>query len=183
MGAHEYFAEQARALGTALVQAGLGLVYGGARVGLMGALADATLAAGGEVIGVLPRALLRSELAHPGLSALHVVGSMHERKALMAELADGFVALPGGYGTLDELFEILTWAQLGIHRKPIALLNGRGFFDPLLSFLEHAEREGFVVGGDQRLLLTAPDATTAFAQLREYVPPARTSKEAPPPRE
>lgn len=179
MGAHEYFAEQARALGTALVQAGLGLVYGGARVGLMGALADATLAAGGEVIGVLPRALMRTELAHPGLHALHVVGSMHERKALMAELADGFVALPGGYGTLDELFEILTWAQLGIHHKPIVLLNWRGYYDPLLEFLEHTERQGFVAGTDQRLLLVGADATTALALLREYVPPPRTSKEAP----
>lgn len=175
--------ELARALGTALAAEGRGLVYGGAQVGLMGAVADAALAAGGEVIGVLPRALMTRELAHPGLSALHVVDSMHARKALMAELADGFIALPGGFGTLDELFEILTWAQLGIHHKPVVLLNWRGFYSPLLAFLARAHGEGFVAALDQRLLLVGDDAESALALLHQYVPPARTSKAQPPPAE
>lgn len=182
-GAHAHYVEQARTLGAALAAAGLGLVYGGARVGLMGALADATLSAGGEVIGVLPRALVNKELAHPGLHTLHVVDSMHARKALMAELADGFIALPGGFGTLDELFEILTWAQLGIHRKPVALINWRGFYSPLLAFVARAQGEGFVAAGDQSLLLVADDAAAALTLLGDYQPPARTSKGQPPPAE
>lgn len=180
-GAHDHYVAQARALGAALAAGGLGLVYGGARVGLMGAVADAALAAGGEVIGVLPRALMNKELAHPGLHALHVVDSMHARKALMAELADGFIALPGGLGTLDELFEILTWAQLGIHHKPVVMLSWRGFYAPLLAFLARAQGEGFIAALDQQLLLVGDDAESALALLRGYVPPARTSKGQPPP--
>lgn len=180
-GAHDYYMEDARRLGEALAKSGLGLVYGGAQVGLMGAVADAALAAGGEVIGVLPRALMRAELAHPGLSALHIVGSMHERKALMAELADGFIALPGGFGTLDELFEILTWAQLGIHHKPVVLLNFGGFYDPLLGFIEHMQRQGFVAAADGMLLRSCNDAAAALSRLRDYVPPPRASKAAEPP--
>ena len=122
----------------------IGLVYGGARVGLMGALADAVLAGGGQVIGVIPRALVEKEVAHSGLTDLRVVTSMHERKAMMADLADAFIALPGGWGTLDEMFEILTWAQLGLHHKPCGLLNVQGYFDPLLSFLDHTMEQGFV---------------------------------------
>ena len=125
-------------LGRELAARNIGLVYGGARVGLMGAVADAVLAAGGTVTGVIPRALAEKEVAHSGLTDLRVVASMHERKALMADLSDGFIALPGGWGTLDEFFEILTWAQLGIHQKPCGLLNVHGYFDGLLSFLEHS---------------------------------------------
>ncbi len=180
-GAHEHYMDQARALGTALAARGLGLVYGGAQVGLMGAVADAALAAGGEVIGVLPRALMNKELAHPGLHALHVVDSMHARKALMAELADGFIALPGGFGTLDELFEILTWAQLGIHHKPVVVINWRGFYSPLLAFLARAQGEGFIAAIDQRLLLVGDDIEAALPLLCDYVPPVRTSKGQPPP--
>jgi uncharacterized protein (TIGR00730 family) len=123
---------------------GLGLVYGAASIGLMGTIADAVLAGGGEVIGVIPRGLFRREIGHAGLTQLHEVSSMHERKALMADLADGFIALPGGYGTFDELFEIITWEQLGIHTKPIGLLDVVGYFEPLLALIAHAVAEGFV---------------------------------------
>jgi len=137
-GGRPAYAEAARELGQALVGRGLGVVYGGGSVGLMGTLADAVLAAGGEVIGVIPGPLARREFAHAGLTRMHVVGSMHERKALMASLVDGFVALPGGFGTFEETLEVLTWSQLGIHRKPIGLLNTAGFFDPLLAWIEKA---------------------------------------------
>src|SRR3546814_750650 len=143
-GARPAYRDAAHALGKALADAGIGLVYGGAAVGLMGAVADGALARGGEVMGVLPRSLADRELAHPGLTQLHVVGSMHERKAMMAKLSDGFIALPGGLGTFEELFEIWTWAQLGYHRKPVALLNVDGYYDGLLSFLDHPVREAFV---------------------------------------
>lgn len=139
----EYVAA-ARELGRVLARRKLGLVYGGARVGLMGALADEALAGGGHVIGVIPEALVAKELAHRGLSELKVVKSMHERKAAMADLADGFVALPGGWGTVEEFFEVLTWGQLGFHRKPCGLLNIQGYFDRLMSFVEHGIDEGFV---------------------------------------
>ena len=143
-GRRPEYREAAAALGQELARRGVGLVYGGSHVGLMGVLADAALAAGGTVVGVIPSALVDKELAHTGLSELRVVGSMHERKATMADLAEGFVALPGGWGTLDELFEILTWAQLGFHRKPCGLLNTAGYFDPLLAFVRHSVAEGFV---------------------------------------
>ena len=131
-------------LGRALADRRIDLVYGGARVGLMGIVADAVLASAGHVVGVIPEALVAKEVAHEGLSDLRVVGSMHERKAIMADLADGFIALPGGWGTLEEFFEVLTWGQLGLHRKPCGLLNARGYFDGLLSFVEHSIHEGFV---------------------------------------
>ncbi|HVA38840.1 MAG TPA: TIGR00730 family Rossman fold protein [Candidatus Dormibacteraeota bacterium] len=143
-GARPAYAETARAFGRALAARDLDLVYGGGSLGLMGILADATLAAGGRAIGVLPRGLFRREVPHAGLTVLHEVGSMHERKALMADLADAFVALPGGYGTFDELFEIITWAQIGLHAKPIALLDVEGYFDPLVSLVERAVEEHFV---------------------------------------
>jgi uncharacterized protein (TIGR00730 family) len=130
--------------GRALAESGLGLVYGGASTGLMGAVADAALANGGTVTGIIPEDLVRHEVAHRGLSRLEVVSGMHERKARMVELGDAFVALPGGFGTADELFEVLTWAQLGLHQKPCALLDTDGFFQPLLAFLHHAAEEGFV---------------------------------------
>lgn len=134
----------ARALGAAIAQRGLGLVYGGASVGLMGACADAALAAGGEVIGVLPEALAGREIAHHGLTELRMVGSLHERKALMGELSDAYAVLPGGTGTLDELFEAITWAQLSVHARPIGLLDSAGYYGPLLALLEHLREEGFV---------------------------------------
>ncbi len=143
-GARPVYAEAAREAGRAIAARGLGLVYGGGSVGLMGILADAALAAGGEVIGVIPRALQLRELAHAGLTRLDVVRSMHERKARMAELSDGFVALPGGMGTLEELAEIVTWAQLGLHAKPCGLLDVAGYWRPLAGFLDAAVAEGFV---------------------------------------
>ena len=143
-GTRPEYREVAAEVGTLLAARGIGLVYGGARVGLMGAVADAVLAAGGEAIGVIPEAMVAKEVAHTGLTDLRVVGSMHERKALMSDLADGFVALPGGWGTLEEFFEVLTWAQLGLHRKPCGLLNVHGYFDHLLAFLAHTIDEGFV---------------------------------------
>ena len=150
-------AETARLLGEALVRRGLGLVYGGGNIGLMGVLADAVLAAGGNVIGVIPRFLMDREFGHPGVSELLVVESMHERKAVMAERADAFVALPGGFGTADELFEILTWRQLHLHDKPIGLLNAGGFFDPLLAWLDTMVREGFVKQYNRNLIVVADD--------------------------
>lgn len=143
-GAREEYTQAAIALGTLLARTGRRLVYGGGKVGLMGVVADAVLSRGGEVIGVLPQALMTKELAHAGLTKLHVVDTMHDRKALMADLSDAFIALPGGLGTLEELFEVWTWAQLGLHQKPIGLLNVAGFYDPLVSFLDSLVREQFV---------------------------------------
>ena len=144
MGSPDHFATAAADFGRGLARAGVGIVYGGASVGLMGALADAALAEGGEVIGVIPGGLFAAEIPHPGLSRLDVVSSMHERKAVMASLADGFAALPGGLGTLDELFEILTWRQIGLHAKPVALIDVAGFWDPLASLLDGLTAAGFV---------------------------------------
>ena len=143
-GAHPDYAEAARELGRSLAERGIGLVYGGAHVGLMGVLADSALESGGEVVGVIPQALVEREIAHPGVSDLRVVGTMHERKALMADLADGFIALPGGTGTLDELFEVYTWTQLGLHSKPLGLLDVRGYYAQLAAFLDHAVQERFL---------------------------------------
>jgi uncharacterized protein (TIGR00730 family) len=143
-GSQPAYAQAARDLGAELARRGLGLVYGGGRIGLMGVLADAVLAAGGTVTGVIPRALVSKEVAHLDLKDLRIVGSMHERKALMAELSDGFIALPGGFGTLEEMFEILTWSQLRLHAKPCGLLNVEGFYDSLLAFLDHAVKEDFI---------------------------------------
>lgn len=147
----------ARALGDTLARRRIGLVYGGASVGLMGVVADAVLAAGGEAIGILPAALARKEIAHPGLSELRVVPSMHERKAQMVELSDGFVALPGGVGTLEEFFEVLTWAQLGLHAKPCGLLDAAGYWRDLERFLDHAVAERFVKEKHRRLVLVEDD--------------------------
>ena len=147
-------------LALALVADGIGVVYGGGKVGLMGALADAVLEAGGEIVGVIPQALVDHEVAHMGIDDLRVVASMHERKALMADLSDAFVALPGGIGTLEELIEVLTWTKLGLHAKPSALLNIGGYYDALIRFLDHAVDERFLMPGDRELLLVAdrPDA-------------------------
>lgn len=152
------YAVAAADFGRSLAEAGVGLVYGGASVGLMGLLADAALAAGGEVIGVLPGGLFAAEIPHPGLTRMEVVGSMHERKAKMAQLADGFAALPGGLGTLDELFEILTWRQLGLHTKPVALLDVGGFWDPLAGLLDALTEAGFVPAAARAGLRRVRDA-------------------------
>ena len=170
-GVRPEYTAAARQLGLALAQQRIALVYGGARVGLMGVLADAALGAGGHVIGVMPEALIAKEVAHRGLSELKVVKSMHERKALMAEISDGFVAMPGGFGTLDELFEILTWAQLGLHRKPCGLLNAHGYFDSLLDFVAHSVAEGFVRKEHAAMLSVASSATALLEMLASYRPP------------
>jgi len=151
----EAYRHSARQLGAALVSHGYGLVYGGGRVGLMGILADAVLELGGEVVGVIPQALALKEVAHQNLTRLEVVATMHERKALMAELSDGFIALPGGLGTFEELFEVFTWAQLGLHRKPLGILNIDGYYDPLLALIDHATSEGFIRPEHRQLLITA----------------------------
>lgn len=164
-------AQAATALGRAVAQAGMTLVYGGASVGLMGIVADAALAAGGRVIGVLPRSLADRELAHAGLTELHVVESMHARKQMMAELGDAFVALPGGIGTLEELFEIWTWALLGHHRKPAALLDADGFYQPLLRFLDQLVADGFVRPVHRDMLVVQPDAERMLAALATYRAP------------
>jgi uncharacterized protein (TIGR00730 family) len=170
-GIRPEYANAARALGATVARAGLALVYGGASVGLMREVADATLAAGGSVIGVIPRSLVDREVAHPSLTELRVVGTMHERKATMAELSDGFVALPGGFGTLDELFEILTWSQLGLHAKPIALLDAAAFWAPLARLVDHMVTEGFVPEDQVPLLLRHEDPRVLIEQMRAWTPP------------
>ncbi|MDR4504971.1 MAG: TIGR00730 family Rossman fold protein [Candidatus Scalindua sp.] len=152
-GARIAYTDVAQQLGKAIVSKGLGLVYGGGDVGLMGIIADAVLQKKGEVIGVIPHSLAKKEVAHSGLTELRLVASMHERKAMMEELSDGFIAMPGGFGTLEELFEVVTWAQLGLHSKPIGLLNVEGFFDLLLEFLNHVHKERFVQAKYRHLIL------------------------------
>jgi len=174
-GALPALERDAQRLGQRIGAAGHGLVYGGAAVGLMGALANAALAADAPVVGVLPETLGDREVAHPGLTRLEIVPSMHLRKARMAELADGFIALPGGLGTLEELFEMLTWAQLGLHDKPITLLNSGGYFDALLTFLDQAVRDGFVRPAHRRRLLVAETADEALATVMSRSAGAPTS--------
>jgi uncharacterized protein (TIGR00730 family) len=170
-GSQPIYMTAAHAMGMGLAQRGLGLVYGGGRVGLMGAVADGTLAGGGKVVGVIPQSLVDRELAHARLSEMHVVSSMHERKAMMAEIADAFVAMPGGFGTLDELFEIITWAQLGFHHKPIALLNVGGYFEPMLTFIEHMATEGFIKPEHRRAVLVKNEVDDLLDTLLNYQPP------------
>lgn len=165
------YREAARGLGRELVRRGLGLVYGGASVGVMGAIADEVLEQGGEVIGVIPRSLARREVAHAGLTRLDVVESMHERKAKMAELADGFVALPGGWGTIEELFEMLTWAQLGMHEKPCGLLNVAGYFDHLGAFLAHAMDQQFVRAEYRPMVMMEDSAGALLDGFADYRAP------------
>ncbi len=174
-GAKPAYADAAGGLARSIVAAGIGLVYGGGRVGLMGALADSALAEGGEVVGVIPSALERREVAHTGLTELHVVGSMHERKAMMVELADAFVALPGGFGTMDELVEAVTWSQLGIHAKPIGLLDVEGYWRPLRALVDHAVDQGFVRAAHRDRLVWAEDADELVEALRVGSPTAGTS--------
>lgn len=168
------YLEAAGKLGAALAARKIALVYGGASVGLMGAVADAAQAAGGEVIGIMPRALVDREIAHKGLKDLRVVGSMHERKAMMADLADAFIALPGGLGTFEELFEVWTWGQLGNHAKPCAVLNVRGFYDKLLGFLDHVVAEQFVKQVHRDMLLVDDDPGRLLDRLAAYRAPNET---------
>jgi uncharacterized protein (TIGR00730 family) len=171
-GARPAYRTAAANLGAALVARGMGLVYGGANVGLMSELAHSVLDAGGEVIGVIPRSLVQRELALTGLADLRITDSMQERKAVMADLADGFIAMPGGLGTLDELFEVLTWTQLGIHQKPSGLLNVEGYFDALLAFLDHAVAERFVKDAHRSMLIVEPEPHRLLDRLEAFVPPA-----------
>jgi len=170
VGARPAYAEAAEELARLLVEEGIGVVYGGTEVGLMGRLADAALAEGGEVIGVIPGALVDKEIAHRGLSELRVVGSMHERKALMAELSDAFVALPGGLGTLEELFEVYTWSQLGLHRKPCGLLDVEGYYAGIETFLEHAVEERFLREEHRAMLMVEEDPRALLDRLRDWEP-------------
>lgn len=169
-GARESYREAAVAMGQAIAKHGCRLVYGGGRVGLMGTVADAAMKAGGEVIGVIPEKLQDLEVGHAGLTELHVVKSMHERKALMAELSDGFVNLPGGIGTLEEMFEVWTWAQLGYHEKPVALLNTDGFYDPLLAFISHQVSEKFLRQENRDMVLVDRDPDALLDALIAYRP-------------
>jgi uncharacterized protein (TIGR00730 family) len=175
-GARPEYRDATAQLARLLVKDGIGVVYGGGGVGLMGALADAVIAEGGEVIGVIPRALVDREIAHRDVIDMRVVGSMHERKALMAELADAFIALPGGLGTLEELFEVYTWAQLGLHRKPCALLNVEGYFDGIEDFLSHAVAERFVREEHRELLLIESEPSALVDRIRNFNPDVAVPK-------
>jgi uncharacterized protein (TIGR00730 family) len=170
-GNNEVYAKAAQEMGSTLARRGIDLVYGGGRVGLMGVLADAVLDAGGSAIGVIPQALLAREIQHSHLSELHVVATMHERKTKMAGLADGFIALPGGAGTLEEIFEQWTWAQLGIHHKPCGFLNTNGYFDPLREMIGQMTGEGFLRPEHASMLLFDSDPATMLDAFRDYVPP------------
>lgn len=170
-GAVPDYMQTARALGTTLARRGIGLVYGGAQLGLMGELASTVMEQGGHVTGVIPQALVDREIAHRDITDLRIVGSMHERKALMAELADGFIALPGGFGTLEEFFEIVTWAQLGLHHKPFGLLNCRRFFDQLIGFLDFAVSEQFINEQHRAMILVESEPDALLDRCIAYQPP------------
>jgi uncharacterized protein (TIGR00730 family) len=175
-GTNPEYRRAAESLGQLLAERDIGLVYGGGCIGLMGALADAALAAGGEVIGVIPDSLLRREVGHRGVTKLHVVETMHQRKALMADLADAFIALPGGYGTLEEFCEIVTWSQLGIQQKPCGLLNVERYWDGLLAMLDHAVTEGFLRQENRELVLVASTPAGMLERLEEWEPTAQVEK-------
>lgn len=168
------YRQAAEEVGRLIASSGFTLVYGGGRVGLMGIVADACLEAGGQAIGIIPKALYERELGHTGLTELLVVGSMHERKALMSDKADAFLALPGGFGTLEELFEVVTWLQLGVHRKPCGILNLAGYFDPLLALCDRAVGEGFISQHDRNLLLSADEAGALMDKILSFEPPTST---------
>ncbi|MBK4734088.1 LOG family protein [Noviherbaspirillum pedocola] len=170
MGASETYAAGARELAAEMVRRDVALVYGGGNVGLMGVIADEVMRLGGRATGVIPQALMQREVGHHGLTELHVVKDMHERKALMAELSDGFIAMPGGFGTLEELFEVTTWCQLGLHAKPIGLLNIDGFYDGLITFRDHMVQQAFVRGEHAALLMHAPHAADLLDQFDSYEP-------------
>jgi len=170
-GVRPEYAEGARALGRALVDGGHSLVYGGGNVGLMGVVADAVMAAGGEVTGVIPHTLMAREIGHTGVTTLHVVDSMHERKAQMADLSDAFVALPGGVGTFEELFEAITWTQLGLHRKPCGILNANGYYDGLIALMDHAIAEGFVRAAHRDILVIDDDVERLLDRIAVHQVP------------
>jgi uncharacterized protein (TIGR00730 family) len=170
-GADPVYADAARAFAKEAVSRGLELVYGGGKVGLMGILADTVLEAGGRIVGVIPRTLAGREVAHAHLTHLHIVDSMHQRKALMASQADTFVALPGGFGTFEEFFEAITWTQLGIHSKPCGLLNVAGFYDPLITFLDHATHEHFIRDEHRQLVVHDTEPSLLLDRLAAFVPP------------
>jgi uncharacterized protein (TIGR00730 family) len=171
-GSEELYAGAARELGRIFAREGIGLVYGGGSVGLMGELADAVLGAGGEVIGVIPHALWAREVGHRGLTDIHIVDTMHERKALMADLADAFIALPGGLGTLEEIFEIWTWAQLGLHTKPLGFLDVNGFFAPLMQFLDRAARERFLRDEHRAIAVVESSPEKLLRRFDDWRPPS-----------
>ncbi|PTM38747.1 TIGR00730 family Rossman fold protein [Bosea sp. 124] len=171
-GNEPVYADAARAMGAEIARRGMVLVYGGGAVGLMGIVADAALAAGGEVHGIIPRALREKEVGHYGLTRLEVVETMHIRKARMAELSDGFIAMPGGIGTFEELFEIWTWGQLGIHDKPLAFLNVAGFYDPLAAFLDNTVEAGFLKQTHRAMAITDTQPATLLDRMEQYVPAA-----------
>ena len=175
-GANPAYTDATEGLGSLLAGEGIGVVYGGGGVGLMGKLADAVLAAGGEITGVIPRSLVEREIGHRGVDDLRVVDSMHERKALMAELADAFVALPGGVGTLEELIEVFTWSQLGLHRKPCALLDVESYYEGLTAFLDHAVQERFLTQEYRATLIVEREPAALLERLRAFVPGAVAPK-------
>ncbi|HYE72411.1 MAG TPA: TIGR00730 family Rossman fold protein [Blastocatellia bacterium] len=170
-GARPIYTEIAQAMGRTIARRGIGLVYGGGRVGLMGVIADTVMAEGGEVIGIIPEALEAREVGHQNLSELRIVHSMHERKAMMAELSDAFIALPGGYGTFEEFCEVITWVQLGLHQKPCGLLNVAGYYSPLLALFDHAVAEGFVRSSHRSIVLEDEDPERMIALLEKHIPP------------
>ncbi len=170
VGASPIYAQAARELAQGMVANNIALVYGGGNIGLMGVIADEILRLGGEATGVIPKALLDKEVGHTGLTRLHIVKDMHERKALMAELSDGFIAMPGGVGTLEELFEVFTWFQLGLHDKPIGLLNVAGFYDGLIAFVQHQVGEQFLKANQAAFLMHEANAETLLARFKSYVP-------------
>ncbi|MFP4600697.1 MAG: TIGR00730 family Rossman fold protein [Persicimonas sp.] len=171
IGERPVYAEAAARLGRTLAERGHRLVYGGASVGLMGVVADAALEAGGEAVGVIPGGLNDKERAHTGLTELHVVGSMHERKAMMEDLADAFISLPGGMGSLEEFAEIFTWAQLGLHKKPCGLMNVNGYFEPLVAYFDHTVDEGFLWPEHRRIILVGDSPEDLLDQFADYQPP------------
>jgi uncharacterized protein (TIGR00730 family) len=170
-GRQESYSDAARALAKAMVARDICLVYGGADIGIMGLLADAVLECGGRAVGVIPESLVRKEIVHKGLTELHVTKSMHERKSMMADLSDAFIAMPGGLGTLEEIFEILTWAQLGFHSKPCGLLNVEGYFDSLSAFLDHSVKERFVKQAHRHMLIVESDPEVLLERFVSYSPP------------
>jgi uncharacterized protein (TIGR00730 family) len=167
-GNFELHAETARLLARELVKNNIALVYGGGNIGLMGVIADEVMRLGGEATGIIPKGLLEKEVGHSGLTRLHIVKDMHERKAMMIDLSDGFIALPGGLGTLEELFEVLTWSQLGFHNKPVGLLNAHGFFDGLIGFMQHLVSQGFLQPAHADLLMVETDAAALLDRFRAF---------------
>jgi hypothetical protein len=170
-GANQKYTKAANDLGNAIAKRNICLVYGGARVGLMGEIASAVIKAEGEVIGVIPKELLEKEVAHTDLKDLRIVGSMHERKSLMAELSDGFIALPGGFGTIEEIFEVITWAQLNFHNKPCGLLNIHGYYDNLIKFLDHSVEEKFIEQEHRAMIIIDDDPESLLEKFNNYEPP------------